>query len=164
MSEFSGIWELVGYAHINGELSLVNGEPSNAESQSGLIGTSGLHHVTSEMHGLRIVIDGGSFSESAMEFSDLMFDIEGIQVNDYQPMSGKVLVIGQVGFLMPEGVPDYASRPIENELATRYADGDTMVCDTIRSTENNLLRQVSVITDELYTDRIVLLYRRAIDA
>ena len=74
-------------------------------------------------------------------------------------MVGRLHFVNDVGFILPDGVPDYASPSIENGIASRYSDGDTMVCDTLRRAGDDLIRQVSVITDELYIDRIVLIYR-----
>ncbi|MEM8671518.1 MAG: hypothetical protein AAGG48_28620 [Planctomycetota bacterium] len=161
MTDFSGIWELIGYAYINDELPLINGGTSVADMQSWLIGSSDANQKAIESCGLRIEIDDGHFSETVTGFSELMFDIEGIQVSDYQPMRGRVHSIGSIGFLLPHGVPDYASPSIENELAARYADGDTVVCDSIRLVDNNLIRKAAVITDEFYVDRVVLEYRIA---
>ncbi|GAB5515737.1 hypothetical protein [Rhodopirellula baltica] len=91
-----------------------------------------------------------------------MFDLEGIQINDYQPMSGEVRIRKRVGFLIPDGGPQYGL-PISIDLPLRYDDGDTKVCDAIRAFDDHLVRQLSVVTDELYLDRMTLLYRRVED-
>ena len=163
MSEFSGDWELVGYAYINDELPLVDGEPRGIDSQSWLLGSLEPPQNASDRSGLRLIISGSRFSEAVAEFPELMFDIEGIQVNDYRPMTGNIHSIENLGFLLPDGVPEYAAPPVNSAVASRYADGDTIVCDTIRRSGNDILRQVSVITDELYIDRVVLVYRCATD-
>ena len=159
MSDLSGNWHLVGYNHVNDELPLFDGEPRVEDIRSWLIGSVDTQPDVAAVSGLKIEIDHSSFSEIVIEFSLLMFDVEGVQVNDYQPMTGRLHVVEQVGFILPDDVPDYASPFIDNGLASRYSDGDTIVCDTLRRTGDNLIRQVSVITDELYLDRIVLTYR-----
>lgn len=158
MSKFSGHWQLVGYGYINDELSLIDGEPGNDEIRSWLKGSEGFPQDVTAATGLGFLTDGSKFSETASAFSNLMFDREGVQVNDYQPMSGRLHFAGDVGFILPDGVPDFALPKIENDIASRYSDGDTVVCDSLRRVGNDLIRQISAITDELYLDRMVLVY------
>ncbi|MEO1529540.1 MAG: hypothetical protein AAFX06_29300 [Planctomycetota bacterium] len=159
MSDFSGNWHVVGYDHLNGELSLFDGEPRAEDLRSWLVGSNETKPAVTAAGGMKIEIHETAFCESVTEFSRLMFDIEGVQVNDYQPMAGRLHIVEQVGFLLPDEVPEYASPSIDSGVACRYSDGDTIVCDTLRCAGDVLIRQVSVITDELYLDRIVLAYR-----
>ncbi|MGB7346321.1 MAG: hypothetical protein WBD20_19035 [Pirellulaceae bacterium] len=159
MSDLSGHWELIGYRHISDELPLIDGEPRPDDIRSWLIGSVDVQQGVAAANGLQIEIDGSTFSEAVAEFPELMFDIEGVQVNDYQPMAGRLHFVENVGFIRPDGVPGYAFQPIQNEVASRYSDGDTIVCDTLRRAGTNLTRQISVITDEFYTDRMVLVYQ-----
>ncbi|TWT72626.1 hypothetical protein [Crateriforma conspicua] len=160
MSEFVGSWDLIRYAHTVGEIpNEDDGSAIHAWLQGSDKGSLG---SDTERTGLQLSIEGESFSEQVSAFSSLMFDVEGVQVNDYQPMSGKILVINGLGFLMPEGVPEYAL-PINVAFPLRYDDGDTKVCDTVRVFDDVLVRQLSVVTDELYLDRMTLLYYRGQD-
>ena len=159
MNEFDGSWELTQYCHVNDEFRLTDGELAAGDADSWLLGLPNADQRTVSSAGLQLAIEGTLFTETASDFSELMFDREGIQVNDYSPMSGKIISIKNVGFLLPQGVPEHALPPIRNDVAARYDDGDTVVCDTLRLSDRNLLRQVSVITDELYIDRMVLVYQ-----
>ena len=164
MNDFNGHWHLVGYRHFNDELPLTDSETGADDIHSWLLGSDNIVRDVPTATGLKIQIDGNTFSEAVKSFDDLMFDIEGIQVNDYQPMAGTIHFVADIGFVRPDGVPDYASPQIKTDLAARYSDGDTIVGDTLRRAGDNLIRQISVVTDELYVDRIVLVYRLAAGA
>ncbi|KAA5538931.1 hypothetical protein FYK55_26200 [Roseiconus nitratireducens] len=153
----NGSWELCQYLHWNGE---TESDGDDSEIRSWLCGSDDISiDDFNESTGLQLNLRDGAFSERGADFCQLMFDTEGIQVNDYRPMSGRVLFDGRVGSLIPDGVPEY-SLPYPVGIALRYGDGDTKVCDTIRLINDSLVRQLSVVTDELYLDRIVLVYGR----
>jgi len=160
MSELVGRWDLRRYAHIADEVST---DGDNSGIQAWLRGLDDNSPESGdERTGLQLLIRDGIFSESVQGFTSLMFDREGIQVNDYQPMSGNVVIIKGIAYLIPEGVAEDALHDA-GDCALRYDDGDTMVCDTIRVFGDTLVRQLSVVTDELYLDRMTLVYGRSTD-
>ena len=90
----------------------------------------------------------------------MMFDVGGVQVNDYEPMEGEIIESDGFAFLHPKGVPEWAESNATDSLVLRYDDGDTKVSDNLRLVDNFLVRQISVVTDEIYLERIVLIYSR----
>ncbi len=170
MNELDGAWELIGYQHQTDEIEYEDedGEdgPRVAEIQAWLRGAELSRAVLEAMPprtGLQLVLQNGAFRESVENFSELMFDESGVQVNDYQPMSGQLATINSVAFLVPEGVADYARPEPAEDMVVRYDDGDTLVCDSLRIVDGMLARQTSVVTDEIYLERMLLVYRRAED-
>lgn len=168
MNELEGEWELVGYQHRTDEIEYDDGDdgPRVTEIHAWLLGaelTSASLEAAPPRTGLQLAIQSGAFRESVENFSELMFDESGVQVNDYQPMSGQLAIINSVAFLVPEGVPDYAKPEPAEDMVVRYDDGDTLVCDSLRVVNGMLVRQTSVVTDEIYLERMLLVYRRAVN-
>jgi len=163
MVEFDGEWQLDRYQHITDEIAYDDNEdgPRVTEIQAWLIGTDGVSvDAMPRRTGLRMRMKCGSFSESATAFDELMFDVSGIQVNDYRPMSGNLEKINGLTFLVADVVSRFAASDTVDDVVVRYHDGDTTVCDTLRVIDEYLVRQTSVVTDEIYLDRMLLAYRR----
>lgn len=168
MNELEGEWQLVAYQHRTDEIEYDDGDdgPRVAEIRAWLQGaeiTRALLEAAPRRTGLQLMMQSGAFRESVENFSELMFDESGVQVNDYQPMSGKLATLNSVAFLVPEGVADYAKPEPAGDMVVRYDDGDTIVCDALRIVDGMLVRQTSVVTDEIYLERMLLVYRRSED-
>ncbi|QEG38931.1 hypothetical protein [Roseimaritima ulvae] len=168
MNELEGEWELVGYFHKTDEIEYDDADDGSnvTEIRAWLQGaepTNASLEAAQPRAGLQLAIQRGAFRESVENFSELMFDVSGVQVNDYQPMSGQLATINSVAFLVPEGVPEFARTEPAEDIVVRYDDGDTLVCDSMRIVDGMLVRQTSVVTDEIYLERMLLMYRRADD-
>ncbi|WP_221645468.1 hypothetical protein, partial [Nostoc sp. UCD120] len=48
-----------------------------------------------------------------------------------------------------------------NKKKLRYDDGDTKIADSIEVQGEQLIRTISVVTDELYLDRVIIVYKKA---
>ena len=49
---------------------------------------------------------------------------------------------------------------VDDGVALRYDDGYTMIAEWLERSDNRLVRTVNVVTDELYLDRIVMVYQQ----
>ena len=64
-------------------------------------------------------------------------------------------------YFLPINLPSWAM-PVDREssIKLRYDDGDTKISDCIERQNERLIRTVSVVTDELYLDRVIIVYQR----
>lgn len=167
MSDFDGNWELTRYGSDTAEIAYDDTDdgPRETEIRAWLIGNEvSMIGNSLPQTGLRITIEQNRFEESVFRFDELMFDVDGVQVNDYQPMSGNLSISERVAFMAPDESDKPASLDGTGAKAVRYDDGDTKVCDTLRLSGQMLVRQTSVVTDEIYLERMLLIYRRIGDA
>ena len=159
----NGEWQLQRYHHVVAEIPW--GDEDDAACavaiQAWLIGNSDEQIPDAVPRtGLIMKIQGKTFSEEVVEFDGLMFDVCGIQVNNYVPMKGTVVDRDGQMVLDPEGVPDWATPNGKVDSVLRYDDGDTKCCDNLRLLNDKLVRQISVVTDQIYLERILLVYGR----
>ena len=63
-------------------------------------------------------------------------------------------------FIQPKEINSIGLPTEEYGAILRYDDGDTKICDRISLHEHNLIRTVNTVTDELYLDRTILVYKR----
>ena len=162
-NSMQGEWELRQYHHLIDEIPYgdEDNSPRLDEIQAWLMGNDDEQIAQSVPRtGLIIRIQANAFSEHAVEFDGLMFDVSGVQVNDYVPMAGALVERNSLTFLQPDGVPDWAKPELIDGPVLRYDDGDTKVSDSLRLVGDKLVRQISVVTDEIYLERIVLVYAR----
>ncbi|NJN00069.1 MAG: hypothetical protein HC800_25630 [Phormidesmis sp. RL_2_1] len=158
MVRMLGVWELSRYSHV---VSEIWPDDDGTEMDAWLLGAHEPElNSGQEQRGLHLTVRDGAFTETVKDFAALMFDQEGVQVNDYQPMSGQIVQVNAIGFLMPFGTSALKGQTPRG-CFLRYDDGDTKVCDTIRLIGDRLVRQLSVVTDELYLDRMTLVYYSA---
>ena len=163
IASMNGEWQLKFYHHLVDEIPWGDEEDTAclAEIQAWLRGKSDAQIPDAvPMAGLVMKLQGSAFSEETIEFDALMFDVNGVQVNAYVPMTGTVVDRDGLTILKPAGVPDWATPNSMDASALRYDDGDTKVCDNLRLIDGQLVRQVSVVTDEIYLERMVLVYGR----
>ncbi|QDT32382.1 hypothetical protein [Thalassoglobus polymorphus] len=167
MTELEGHWQLVGYEHLVDEILYEEGaaDPRITELYGWLLGRSDVNSLPSleSQAGLVLRICDSKFEEEVTGFERLMFDADGIQVNDYRPMTGVVYQRERISFIKPFDA--FVQSDVERfpKLILRYDDGDTQVCDSLRRFEEKLIRQVSVVTDEIYLERILMVYSRYLE-
>ena len=90
------------------------------------------------------------------------FDAEGVLDTDVTPFDGLVRMEGRTGYLLLATPIRWAiPRDRVRKTRIRYEDGDTTICDKVELVDGRLVRTVSVVTDELYLERNVLVYRRS---
>jgi len=118
------------------------------------------------------VLAGGTFTERVTGRPPVVqpwFDVDGVLADEVQPFDGSFVDTGETAWLKPRGVRSVQEfgRPAEGRWAPavlRYDDGDTRIADSLRLVGTDLVRTVNVVTDDLYLDRVVLVYRRAAGA
>ena len=105
----------------------------------------------------------GRFSQTDTDaFDGYVYDGEGVETTRGGSFAGSLQPVGTRAYLLADGVPRNAApagRWLET-LLLRYDDGDTIVCDWVEPRGEELLRVISVVTDQLYPSRATLRYRR----
>jgi hypothetical protein len=162
MNNFIGIWNLFGTFSENGEFEIIEDiEKYRQIYEAWLIAEdySNLDKL-SIVNGLELTInDDGTFTESKTGNPNIdWYDEEGVLDNRVTPFNGVFKVLDNRAFLFPQEIASWAISADSDRI--RYDDSDTKICDSLRIVKGNLIRTVSVITDELYTTRIILGYQK----
>lgn len=87
------------------------------------------------------------------------YDCEGVLDEQVTPFDGIVVIESDQMYLHLEA-PICGASVVRN-TRVRYDDGDTIICDRIERINDALVRTISVVTDELYLDRTILIYQKA---
>lgn len=93
----------------------------------------------------------------------LWYESEGAQIESPNPTKGMTRHVPgrDAVFLHPSEVPSWMTRSRDNERdSLRYDDGDTLICDLVRMENGSLVRIISVVTDEIYLNRIIAVHKR----
>lgn len=161
---YTGTWLLTAAISTNGAIPIVDGETEEGAVDAWLYGSS--HDMlgqTTPAHGLTLSIAAdGSFAEEKTSTPALTwFDSEGVLDARVTPFDGVIHTEGSIGYLLLREPISWAT-PSDPLRATRvrYDDGDMIICDKLELVGEALVRTMSVVTDELYLDRTVLVYRR----
>jgi hypothetical protein len=111
---------------------------------------------------LLTIHENGRFCQHGQGSSPVLtYDTDGVQVAGVAEFDGQIHDEGERSFLISDKVPTWAiPKDLAAQMRIRYDDGDTKVCDSAKFLDGQLVRQISVVTDELYGDRIVLVYNR----
>jgi|GEM_PF-4391016 len=161
-----GEWRLVASGSINAEIAFINDEEPDPNGVSDWL--NGFDHAlvaaSKPTSGLTLSIAAdGTFSEIVSGNPQVYwFDVEGVLESEVIPFSGVVVHNDQASYLRPTSIATWAT-PVEGRYGLavlRYDDGDTEISDSVRLVENQLIRTVNVVTDELYLDRIAIVYER----
>ena len=150
-----GVWHLTGYSYV--ETHVGSGDsPGPADIAHWLFAAPGAGRPEVEHRtGLELVIrQDSSYSERLLSgrIPMMWYDVDGVLVDSPEPTEGIVReIIDRDGVsLHPHGSPQVRSLDV-----LRYDDGDTQVSDIVRVDGDSLLRVISVVTDELYFNRVV---------
>lgn len=159
-----GTWSLVSASDVeNGQLPVEGWQPGDVsewlfnEDSNELIGKvkpqSGLK--------LRISTDDTFAEIKTGEPRFLCYDRDGVQEDRIIPFAGIVNYEGADGYLLLEEPSEEAiSFDPVRAFRARCDDGDTVICDKVRLRDDLLVRTVSVVTDELYTERMLFIFGR----
>jgi hypothetical protein len=164
ISEFLGQWDLVGSVAINSEIAFIDGEPDPNGVANWLNGfDASLQDQIKPTAGLRLEIrpDARFTEQMSGQPAVYWFDEEGV-LTDVAPFDGHLVETDQGLYLRPDEISEWAM-PTEGEYGQavlRLDDGDTKISDNLRLNNGYLLRTVNVVTDELYLDRILIVYTR----
>ena len=163
MNNFTGIWLLNGGFSENGTFEILDDiEEYRRRYEKWLRENASVKFEDFvETSGLRLVINAdGTFSESKTGAPQIeWFDAEGVSDSQITPFDGVYKFFGDRLFLTLSE-PIFRSNSSDAEQI-RYDDGDTKICDILRIIDDCLIRIISVITDELYTDRVFLRYKKS---
>ncbi|WP_028102208.1 hypothetical protein [Pseudoduganella violaceinigra] len=161
----AGCWELVGSTTINSEIAFVDDEPDPDGIADWLNGVGDeLEESLKSTSGMKLeVAPDGRFSEHLTgQPSVTWFDVEGVLCNSVVPFNGALRRNDEGIYLQPDDIPSWSEHLAANygNAILRYDDGDTKISDFLRMKDGRLLRTVNVVTDELYTDRVLIAYAR----
>ncbi len=162
-NNFTGIWNLDGFFNSCGQFEILEDiEEYRRNYEKWLRGEDyeNLENLT-EAEGLRLEIKAdGTFTESKTGDPQIeWFDEEGVLESNITPFDGVYKIFDERAFLTLQ-TPSNLSDTDDPERI-RYDDGDTKICDSLRVIGEDLIRTVSVITDELYTTRVLLRYLKS---
>jgi hypothetical protein len=160
-----GTWILVGSTSINGQIAFLDDEPDPNGVLNWLNGLGEeLEASIKHMTGLELEISqDGRFSEALSGQPKVpWFDVEGVLSNDVAPFNGALTSNDKLVYLQPDGIPRWSvhAQNRYGKAILRYDDGDTKICDSLRLKGDRLLRTVNVVTDELYTNRVLVAYEK----
>ena len=163
IESFAGTWTLIGSTSINGEISFIDEEPDPNGVRNWLNGKgAALRDEVEPNSGLTLSIAAnGSFTEQVEGDPNVYwFDSEGVLVSEVVPFGGFLKLQGENAYLQPSEIPSRATPDDEYNVVLRYDDGDTKICDCINLVGDTLIRTVNVVTDELYLDRVIIVYQK----
>jgi hypothetical protein len=162
-NNFTGIWDLDGSFDENGEFEIIEDEEEYRRIYEQWLRDEDYENLENlnKADGLRLEINAdGTFTETKTGNPQIeWFDEEGVLVSKITPFDGIYKIFDDRAFLTlpnPPYLPD-----TDDPERIRCDDGDTKICDSLRIIGEDLVRTVSVITDELYTTRVLLRYTKS---
>ncbi len=160
-----GTWLLVGSSSIQDEIRLIGEEPDLQGVAAWLAGNGDERLATiAPTTGLTLTIQAdGQFTEEKVGDPKVdWFSAEGVLEPSVMPFNGVISWVAGVAYLL---LTQPIARTIPQDAGVRqklrYDDGDTKIADWIEVHGEQLVRTVSVVTDELYLNRVVLVYDKA---
>lgn len=160
---FTGTWDLNGSFDNHGQFEIIKDIEEYRRIYERWLRDEDYENLENlnKADGLRLEIKSdGTFTESKTGNPQLeWFDEDGVSVSKITPFDGIYKIYDDRAFLTLQ-TPSNLSYTNDPERI-RYDDGDTKVCDSLRIVGEDLIRTVSVITDELYTIRILMRYTRS---
>ena len=164
LTSLVGSWVLIGSVAINSEVAFIGEETDPNGVRDWLNGRAGeLVGQAETVKGLTLTIaDNGAFTEVKTGNPNITwYDQEGVLESEVEPFNGTVVLKGEGAFLVAEEIPNWAQPTVNDDgVALRYDDGDTIIAEWLERIDNRLVRTVNVVTDELYLDRIVMVYQQ----
>ncbi len=158
-----GKWNLTGTHSETGEMKIIDDEAKYRSSYFKWLQSDDLSKLSEieETSGLQLSInEDKTFTEEKTGNPEIeWFDFEGVLDNEMTPFDGELFSLGKRSFLHLG--KNKSSINQTNSPQIRYSDGDTIICDNIQIIDGDLIRIVSVLTDELYTNRTILRYEKA---
>jgi hypothetical protein len=166
-SELEGTWILAKSISTTAEILYEEEFPdrdTSKEINDWLYGNSyNLRDDAEVITGLKLKIDAnGAFSEENVGNPQLSwFDEDGVLDEKVTTFSGTLKIEDRIAYFHLENpkawiIVNSAGR----KSRVRYDDGDTIICDKVEIIDKSLVRTISVITDELYLDRTMLIYEK----
>jgi hypothetical protein len=164
IESLGGTWILIGSTAIAATIEFSEEEPNSSGVKDWLNGTAAeLVDRIEPTAGLTLSIDlSNQFTEVRVgEPQVSWFSSEGVLENEVIPFNGFVKFYRKIAYLTATAAPKWAV-PAKAKYGAilRYDDGDTKICDRIELMGDKLIRTVNVVTDELYLDRIAIVYAR----
>jgi hypothetical protein len=163
-NEISGQWVLIGSTSRKGEVRFINEEPIDADIFDWLNGQE--LDVVDEIEQTNClsmsIFDDNTFTEvkNNAESNFDWYDEEGVLDPDFIPFGGAIKCNAHGIFIQPKKISAMGLPTEEYGAILRYDDGDTKICDRISLHEKNMIRTISIVTDELYLDRTILVYKK----
>ncbi len=156
-----GIWQLVAAISIDCEIPIMDIPAHTSAIDAWLYGNS--HQLIRQAplnYGLSLQINvDATFTETGTNtLSFTWFDAEGVLTEPAIPFDGVINLDGD-DLYFHATLSDGYTDPVRGHRV-RYDDGDTIVCDRAKLVQHRLVRTMSVVTDELYGDRSILIYQK----
>jgi hypothetical protein len=166
LESIQGEWRLVASGSVNSQIAFINGEEPDPNGVSDWLNgiDDTLLDTAKATSGLTLSIaSDGTFAEHISGNPEVYwFDVEGVLQAEVSPFNGVIVGSDQEVYLRPINIAKWAS-PVERQYGRavlRYDDGDTKISDRVRTLGDRLIRTVNVVTDELYLDRVLIVYER----
>ncbi len=160
-----GTWLLTGSISLNSQIKFIDDEPDPNGVENWLNGNSNnLIAQVAATEGLTLTIssDGKFFEAITGTPKVYWFDFEGVLQSEVIPFNGHLSFYDSKAFLLLDEPISWAVPSDEvNKKKLRYDDGDTKIADSIELQGSQLIRTISVVTDELYLDRVIIVYKKA---
>ncbi|MGF1493796.1 MAG: hypothetical protein ACFBSC_15350 [Microcoleaceae cyanobacterium] len=161
ISKLAGTWMLTGTASIDPDkvlqVEFTEGKKDSQGVENWLSGKG--HELLDRLEpteGLSLAITlNKKFTEKKLGFDTpnvRWFGEDGVLAPEVIPFVGYLNIQDSRVFLLTKDSKDEK---------LRYDDGDTKIVDSVERGGQELIRTVSVVTDELYLDRVLMVYRKA---
>lgn len=158
----AGVWLLTGATAVDDEVDL-DGLPVEEQIDEWLYGARyDLMDEAEPVEGLKLTIHpDGTFTEAKTGSLRLpWYDREGVLDEEVVPFSGMLKTEATVMYLhLEEPISWASSEDAIRAVRVRYDDGDTTICDRLAIVNHQLVRTMSVVTDELYLNKLLLIYQ-----
>ena len=165
MKNYIGSWNLYGYKIIYKQLVEETTTLRKDKVKNWLLEEATfLDQDIKLVSGSRLIIKNNGFfeEESKERIKFHWYDDEGILQQYISPFSGNYYHHDSRLYLFSNKKLGNWQKSKEEwaKMKVRYDDGDTKICDFLKLNDNYLVRTVNAITDELYFDRLSILYKR----
>lgn len=165
-NDFTGTWNLDGSFIEAGQMPELKDIRKYRQSYKEWLLSDNYEPLTklTEASGLELTVNAdGSFTERQTGTPNVAgwFNAEGIVVNKAEPFDGQYFVSGERAFLKYNSTDEfYWNKSAFAHKYFRFDDADTKICDSLLIVDSELIRTMLVLTDELWTTRIVFRYRQ----
>ncbi len=161
-------WHLSGYGYFNAT-DRSDEIPDRSDVEDWLLAAAGAGWPELVARAGLVLVIGpdGRYRERLVggELALPWYDGDGVQVDSPEPSEGEAReVAGRAGMSLHPDRDFPPDPPGEGFRAVlRIDDGDTMISDIVEVVGDSLIRAISVVTDEMYFDRVVARYGRIAD-
>lgn len=162
VQDFVGDWTLSGTAHVTGQLEFVGDTTTPGAHDAWLRGTGATELAAVEpASGLTLTVHHDATFTETGESAVTLFDPDGVEIGGDVPYPGRLVATsnGVCVFTDTSTIPA-AVIDVPDPSILRVSD-DVNIAERFEIIAGRLVRTTNVVTDGIYTARVVLVYDRS---